>query len=49
MYYNLEDHAHLHVDKLDSSTVTRRDNMEDIHTPAIAVPRGAIFKDLRDL
>jgi hypothetical protein len=49
MYYNLQDHAHLHVDKLDSSTVTRRDNMEDIHTPAVAVPRGAILKDLRDL
>lgn len=49
MYYKLQDHAHLHVDKLDSSTITRGDNMEDIHTPAVAVPRGAILKDLRDL
>jgi hypothetical protein len=48
-HYNLYDDAYLHVDKLDSSTVTRRDNMEDIHAPAVAVPRRAILEDLRDL
>jgi len=47
--YNLYDDAYLHVDKLDSSTVTRRDNMEDIHAPAIVVPRRAILEDLCDL
>lgn len=46
---NLYDNAYLHVDKLDSSSVTRRDNMQDIHAPAIAVPRRAILEDLRDL
>jgi hypothetical protein len=47
--YDLLEGVYLHVDKLDSSSITRGDNMEHFHTPAVTIPRGAILEDLRDL
>jgi hypothetical protein len=41
--------VYLQVDKLDSSSITRGDNVEHIHAPAVTIPRGAILEDLRDL
>jgi hypothetical protein len=41
--------THLHVDQLDSSTITRRENMEDLNATTVTIPRRTILEDLRNL
>jgi hypothetical protein len=40
---------YLHIDELNRSTITRRDNMDNINMPTIAIPWWAILKDLSNL